>query len=425
MNIRILFFLMCLWFALPGHAQQNLFYYLNQAETNSLQVYENNNLIAANKFEIQRLQAEYLGPRVSVNADYLMAPYFNNNGNFVAINPSDQAVGYDPAITNGGLYAALLSVNQPLFNRGRFSAYARQVLVQNQAYQYGSRSALHNLIRTVTDQYILTYRDQEQIINSRQIVELLSDQLTIARQLVKAGTIAQADYLLLSIEQKARQGDLLNYQTTFFNDLILLDTLAGISTPSDTIVLTEPDIALEQSLDSASHFLRQYHLDSLSIQANQQINNVIYLPQLNLTADGGLNATTLTNLPQRVGFSAGLSLRWLIFDGHQRRLNQSKSELLQETVSFRRNRFVNQNAVRKQKLLQAITVLNNRIGLLQGQVTDYQAVIQDYRKLLATGQFSVINFINTLKSFILLQNDLIIARSDRRTLINNYNYWNW
>ncbi len=425
MNTRVLFFLMCLWFALPARAQRGLSYYLDQAETNSLQVYENVNLIAANKFEIQRLQAEYLGPKVSVNADYLMAPYFNNSGNFVSVNPSEKAVGYDPAITNGGLYAALLSVTQPLFNRGRFSTYARQVLVQSQAYQYGNRSALHNLARAVTDQYILTYRDQEQIINSRQIVKLLSDQLTIARELAKAGTIAQADYLLLSIEQKARQGDLLNFQTTLFNDLILLDTLAGISMPSDTIVLAEPDIALEQPIDSASNFIWQYHLDSLSIQANQQINNVIYQPQFNLIADAGLNATALTDLPQRVGFSTGLSLRWLIFDGHQRRLNQRKSELLQETVSFRRNRFVNQNQVRKQTLLQAITVLENRIGLLQGQVTDYQAVIQDYRKLLSTGQFSVINFINTLKSFILLQNDLIIARSDRRTLINNYNYWNW
>lgn len=76
-------------------------------------------------------------------------------------------------------------------------------------------------------------------------------------------------------------------------------------------------------------------------------------------------------------------------------------------------------------MLQAISVLDSRIELLQGQLSDYQTVIQDYRKLLATGQFSVINFINTLKSFILLQNDLIIAHSDRQTLINNYNYWSW
>lgn len=423
-NILFLLF-SCLLFFVPAHAQQSLSYYLDQAETNSVQIYQNNNLISANKFEIQRLKAEYLGPKVSVNADYLMAPYFNNGGSFVSVNPSEKAIGYDPAITNGGLYAALLSINQPLLNRSRFSTYSQQVLVQNQAYQYGSRSTLHELQRAVTDQYILAYRDQEQIRNSREIVELLSDQLTIAGELVKAGTIAQADYLLLSIEQKARQGDLLNYQTNFFNDLILLDTLAGISRPSDTIVLTTPEIILETSLDSASNFLRQYHLDSLNIQTNQRVTNVIYQPQLNLIADGGLNATTLTNLPQRIGFSAGLSLRWLIYDGHQKRLNQRKSELQQETVSFRRNRFVSQNQVRKQKILQAIAVLDSRIDLLQGQLTDYQAVIRDYRKLLATGQFSVINFVNTLKSFILLQNDLIIARSDRRTLINNYTYWNW
>ena len=362
---------------------------------------------------------------MSLVGDLLAAPYFNNQGAFVTTTPTDRAIGYDAGITNGGLYAALLSVNQPLFNRVRFSTNYRQVLLQNQAYNYQNQRTLNELTKTITDQYILTFQDQEQIENSREVVQLLTDQLRIAERLVQAGITKQSDYLLLRIEQKARQADLLNFQTTFFNDLITLDTLAAVAQSLDTIILAPPVITLQPPLDSASRFFRQYTLDSLRIEAAQQVTNLIYKPQLSLTADGGLNSTTLINIQQRLGFSAGVSFRWLLFDGYQRRINQRKNQLLQETVQAKRQRFADQQSVRSRSIQQAIRVLEEKINLLQGELTDYQTVIQDYRNEVAAGQLSIIDYVNTIKSFTLLQNDLTIARSDRRTLINSYNYWNW
>lgn len=426
--MRIHFLLLlssALLLAHSGHCQRSLAYYLEQAEANSTQIYRNQNLIAANELEGDRLRAEFTKPQVSLAADYLVSPYFNNGGAFITTTPADRAVGYDPAITNGGLYAALISVNQPLFNNVRFRTNYQQVLLQNQSYRYENQRTLNDLTKAITDQYILTYRDQEQIQNSRDVVQLLTEQLSIAERLVNAGVFKRSDYLLLSIEQKARQADLLNFQTAFFNDLIALDTLAAVTQSPDTVILAEPDLFLQAPTDSTSRFFRQYALDSQRIETTQQVTNLIYKPQVSLTADGGLNATTLTNLPRKVGFSAGVSFRWLLFDGYQRRINERKNLLLQETVRARQQRFINQQTVRFRRITRAIDLLNEKITLLQGELTDYRAVLEDYRNQVATGQLSVIDYVNTIKSFILLQNELTIARADQRTLINEYNYWNW
>lgn len=425
-NIRLLFVLSgCMLLIRSGYAQRDLAYYREQAKANSTQLYQNQNLIAANQLEGDRLRAESTKPQVSLVADFLIAPYFNNQGALVTTTPTDRAIGYDAAITNGGLYSALVSVNQPLFNKVQLRTNYQSVLLQNQAYDYQNQRALNELTKTITDQYILIYRDQEQIENSREVVQLLTEQLRITERLVQAGITKQSDYLLLRIEQKARQADLLNFQTTFFNDLIALDTLAALTQSPDTVILAPPDIVLQPSLDSTSRFFRQYTLDSLRIQTAQQVTNLIYKPQLSLTADGGLNATTLTHIQQRVGFSAGVSFRWLLFDGYQRRINQRKNQLLQQTIRAQRQRWVDQQAVRSQRILQAIRVLDEKITLLQGELTDYRAVLRDYRNQVAAGQLSVIDYVNTVKSFVLLQNDLTIARSDRSTLMNSHNYWNW
>ena len=425
-KVRFLFILSSgLLLAHSGYCQHSLSYYLEQAQANSTQIYGNQNLIAANELEGDRLRAEFTKPQVSLTGDYLMSPYFNNGGTLVTTVPSDRAIGYDPAITNGGLYSALISVNQPLFNQVRFRTNYQQVLLQNQTYRYQNQRTLNDLTKAITGQYILTYRDQEQIQNSREVVQLLTEQLAIAERLVNAGVVKRSDYLLLSIEQKARQADLLNFQTTFFNDLIVLDTLAAVTQSPDTVILTEPGLVLQSPTDSTSRFFRQYTLDSLRIETAQQVTNLIYKPQVSLTADGGLNATTLTNLPRKVGFSAGVSFRWLLFDGYQRRINERKNRLLQETIQARQQRFIDQQAVRFRRIIQAIDLLDEKINLLQGELTDYRAVLQDYRNQVATGQLSVIDYVNTLKSFILLQNELTLAQADRRTLINEHNYWNW
>ena len=409
----------------PGYSQRTLEDYLEQAKANSTQISQNQHLIGINELETDRLKAQFSKPQVSLGADYLISPYFHNQGTFVTTTPSDQAIGYDPAITNGGLYAALISINQPLFNQGRFRTNYGQILLQNQAYDYQNQRTINDLNKAITDQYIITFRDQEQIENRREVVQLLSEQLGIAERLVEAGIFKRTDYLLLSIEQKARQADLLNYQTNFYNDRIALDTLAALTETTDTVILTPPDIVLRTPLDGTSNFLRQYTLDSLQVATAQQVANLIYHPQINLIADGGVNATTLTDIQQKVGFSAGLSFRWLLFDGHQRQINQRQTRLRQEVIWARKRRFSAQQKIRFQRIEQALAMLNEKISLLEGELTDYRAVLQDYQNQVASGQLSVIDYVNTIKSFILLQNELTIARGDRSTLINEYNYWNW
>ena len=85
-------------------AQYNLDYFVNKALINSPVLKDYQNLGQINNLQSQLDEAENSAFKVSLTADYLFAPYFNNNGKILSTNPDPKAIGYDVGITNGGLY---------------------------------------------------------------------------------------------------------------------------------------------------------------------------------------------------------------------------------------------------------------------------------------------------------------------------------
>jgi outer membrane protein TolC len=426
---RVTFFI-CVLFSVitPALNAQNTFeYYLEKAKLNSPLIADNKNQSKANQLEAERLKAQYTKAQLNVTANYLFTPIINrDNGDsrFEAnSNGAEKYYGYDLAASNGGQYQALLTLTQPLFNTTRYQTFAEQSLIASQVNENNVRLSVHDVEKAVGDQYILCLLDKQQWQFTDSLVQILEGQQAIVKKLTQSGLMKQSDLSLLTIELQGQRNARINFLTTYKRDLLDLNVLCGIS---DTSFVVLPELNLSLNPDTTtSHFLAKYTLDSLNLRAQQKVFELKYKPVVSAYANGGLNAVYAPTIPSRLGVGAGLSFTWNIFDGHQRNINEQKTNALLRSVSTYKNYFNVQNNVRKERIAKEIQGLDQRLQILQEQLAEYTTLMTYYKKELMQGQLPVINYINVLKTQTASKRDLLILQTNRLLLINLYNYWNW
>lgn len=408
-------------------AQNNLSYYIKAAKQNSPLINENKNQSKANLLDAERLKALYTKPQIGVTANYLFAPIISTDNNRTTFEPNSNGAtnyyGYDIGATNGGQYQALIGINQPLFNGQRYKIASEQLTVTSQINQNNSKLTEHDIEKIVTDQYILCLQDNKQRAYADAMVKLLADQKDVLKKLVESGIYKQSDLTLLNIEYQNFLAQLTTFIANYRRDLMDLNILCGISDTA-MVQLQNSDLALNNTI-SNSMFLEKYRLDSLSLAAQQTAFELKYKPQLNVFANTGLNAVYVPSIPNRFGFSAGLSFTYNLFDGNQKAINQNKTRALEQTVSFYKNNFITQNTVRKSKIIAELQSYTDRISISEQQLKDYDLLLNSYKKEILSGQLSIINYTMVLKNMAAVQRDYSLLFLQQQSLINFYNYWNW
>jgi len=319
-------------------------YYISNAIQNSPLIYENNNLSKVNQLEIQRLKASYTKPQIGLTANYLFAPIISTDNSKTTFEPNSSGAnnyyGYDIGASNGGEYQALLNITQPLFGSEKYKVASELVNIETQMNENDNKLNQHDIEKIVTDQYILCLQDSKQINDAVIIVNLLADQQAILKKLVENSIYKQSDLVLLNIEYQNYFSQLTSFKSNYHTDLLELNSICGIDDTS-LVQLQNIELILKNKV-SNSLFLESYRLDSLHLAAQQNVFEFQYKPQLNLYANTGLWAFTIPDIPQRFGLSAGLSLSWPIFDGNQKKINQQKTILLEQNISFQKNYYENQ-----------------------------------------------------------------------------------
>ncbi|MFZ6023851.1 MAG: TolC family protein [Bacteroidota bacterium] len=409
-------------------AQQSLPAFIDSAIKNSPLIKDNQNQSKANQLEIERLKAQFTKPQIGLTGNFLAAPIISADNNTRLVFNSkgaDKYYGYDLGATNGGQYQGLVTITQPIFNQERYKVYGEQADIASQINRNNIKLTEHDVVKFVTDQYILCLLDLQQSDYARDMLGLLQAQRDIVKKLADNALLKQSDYSLINIEYENFKNQFALSNANYWRDLLDLKILAGIRDTSfvalDTLVLTLKD----EAPSFTSNYLEKYKLDSLNLQATQKIFETKYRPQLNVFANSGLNAVNFETIPSRFGLSAGLSLTWNIFDGQQKQITRQKTKYLLQSVTAYRDNFLVQNDLRKSKFIQELNSYKERSALLQQQLSEYNSVINSYRKELISGQQSVINFINTIKNMAIVQRDYSLLQTNQLLLINAYNYWNW
>jgi hypothetical protein len=407
-------------------AQYDLPFYIRSAKKNSPIIQDNKIQSEATRIEIERLKAVYTKPQIGITANYLLAPVLSrdNGKTSLQVNPTNpqKYIGYDIS-ANSGLYQALIGISQPLFGLQKFNVLADQAAITTKVNENNIRLTEHEIEKIITDQYILCLQNSRQIEFVTKYIALLQEQKEVVTRLANASILKLSDLGLLNIEQQTQVILLNTLQASYKSSLFDLNILSGIT---DTSYHSLRTIDLQiQTERSVSSFITQFALDSAALVAQQKVFELKYQPQLSVFANSGLTAVNTSTLYRRFGLNAGVSLILPLYDGKQKKLSRDRTNMLLTTSQVYKETFLNQIAVRKNKLITEIENAKKRAVLIITQLQEYDKLLAYYKQQLLTGQISVIDYVNTIKNAMALQKDFILLQTNQQLLINTYNYWNW
>ena len=421
-NYKLSLLLIFLFLSPFSRAQKDLQFYLNSAFKNNPSLRESENNIKVKSLDKSLSEAQYILPQISLTANYLIVPYFNND-KIVTVNPGPKAVGYDASITNGGLYSAQVNVSKNIFNGGVVDVFNNQADLQIKSNQYNYELTKHNLEKDVIDQYITCWQDQELYKLSTSIADTLKQQLKISQNLMMKGLVKQSDYLLLKIEFENQQLAGLQALTSLKSAVYHLNTLSGIQ---DTSVISLETVNLNKSeLIGSSKFFTQYENDSLLILNQQDVFETKYYPQFNLFFNAGLNAVDFNDIQRKFGVSAGFNFSLPLYDGSQKNITRQQSLINLNTIVSNRK---NQETLLKNKIKESLTQLDYNSNFLQSidlQLNDYNKIIDLLNSELMHGQLSMVDYITIIKNYIDLKKNAISSSTAYQLAVNQFNYWNW
>jgi len=421
-NIFILFFIS--W----ANAQtRNLNYYFEQAKNNSPLINKtqnSNKLILLDKQIVKNILSK---PTVNVEGNILFAPIIshdNNTNKFQWITEgANSYTGYDLSYSDGGQYQAFISVKQPLFMGGTYKSYSKQADIQSQLNDNNIVLTEHELEQLVSHQYLLCLLAKLQSDISKSLLNKLKRQLKTMQKLVENAIYKQTDLMLMQIETKNYSIEYENYTAQYQNNLLDLNLICGIK-DTNTVSLENVNFKLSPDTINSSVFLKKYDLDSLNIQANQNLFEQKYKPQLSLFANAGMNAIYTPSL-NRFGFATGLNFSWNIFDGNQKKIHYNKSLIEMETIKFEKQNFSNQYNINKEKYLSQILAIEKQTTIVQSQLLEYKNLYDLYSLELSQAQVSIMDFKNLIRDISAKKQEALRLKMQKQSLINSYNYWNF
>ncbi|MES1161027.1 MAG: TolC family protein, partial [Bacteroidota bacterium] len=338
--------------------------------------------------------------------------------------PIIHGYGYDNAISNGGNFSTLVTVNKTLISRRRLDARFGTIQLQNEGLRNTAKISEQDLKKNVTAQYITTYGDLQQLTFNREVYSLLQKEERILKDLTEKNVYRQTDYLAFLVTLKQEGLLLQQLQIQYQNDYNTLNYLCGIVDTTAT-PLQDPNLQLQSLPDiSNSAFFRQYHIDSLQLRNNRSLIDFGYKPTVNLYADGGYSSTLAYQAYRNFGTSFGISLSVPIYDGRQRKMQYSKLDIAERTRLGYKDFFTRQYNQQIAQLTAQLKATGELIGQINEQVKYSETLITVNGKLLGTGDAKIADYILALSNYLNAKNLLTQNNITRLQIINQINYWN-
>jgi len=425
MRFKFLILVLTACFYPLANAQNTLSFYLEKAEQNSplLQKQDNNQQLI--RLDLKQFYSIYKSPNINLNSNVIFSPIISQDGNSNKLewvsSGSSNYIGYDLGATNGGQFQALLSVNQPLFTQRYYAAQQEKSNILQERNVNLAQLTKAELKQAVTHQYILCIQSQKQKENIQQTIQIIEEEIKEMKPLVKAGIYKLIDLKLLELELENSQVEEERLNGLLLQNFNALNIICGVN-DSHLYKLEDIDLRLDASSQSSSLFTSQFRLDSLSVKAGQSIFNLQYLPQLDVFGDAGLNATYLPAF-NRFGFSLGLSLKWNLFDGHQKQINNDRVLLQLSNIQIDRKYFENQNDIRKKNILSQLNHLDKQLRLIDQQLAEYDKLLELYQIEIKENLISVLELKTLIREITMKQQIKTNTLMTKEILINSYNYW--
>jgi hypothetical protein len=407
--------------------QRDLNYFIEQAKTNSPLINKTRNDNKLVSLDLKQMNSVLMKPEINVLSGVTFAPIISHDNNvnkFELVSAGATSYnGYDLALTDGGQYQAVVSVRQPLLAGSKYRTYEGKAGISGQINDNNIALTIHELEQVVGYQYILCLKSLKQAEISLSLLNALEAQLKILKTLVENAVYKQSDLILLQIEVQDLNSEYRSFNAEYITNLYDLNLICGIRDTA-RVILQDMEVILKPENAGRSNFLTAYRLDSLNILADQSLFELKYKPQLDLFADAGLFAAYIPYLT-RFGFSTGLTFSWNIFDGNQRNIQRERSAISIQNLEFEKQNLMTQNFVSRNRIINQIRDVNNKILLREDQTIQYRKLYDTYTRELAIGEISVMDFKNLLKDITTKKQEILMLKMERQLLVNSYNYLNY
>jgi outer membrane protein TolC len=228
--------------------------------------------------------------------------------------------GYDEVITNGQQISGLIQVSKAFFSNKTIASQVANLQIQSQSASNNIKITEQDLVKTITDQYIVTYGEQLQLDFNNEIIALLKKEDSLLKILTQNNVYRQTDYLsfTVTLQQQMLNTSQLAIQYNF--DYAGLNYLAGI-VDTATAALEDPQLNSLTFGDYAnSIFYHQFVLDSLKLANDRLLIDLTYRPKINAYADGGYNSSLTYKPIKTFGTSIGLNVTVPIYDGRTKKI---------------------------------------------------------------------------------------------------------
>ncbi len=407
--------------------KHDLAFYIEKAKTNSAFIHQNRNEKKLVELDMEQIRKIYSRPEITLDAGVLFAPIISRDGGsgkfqFVTKDATDYT-GYDLAATDGGQYQGVVSVSQGLFNGKKIDTYNDKTEIQKQISENNIELTEHELENAVRHQYLLCLKSNRQAQNNLELMNQVDEEVKLMEKLVQGAIYKQSDLKLLQVTRQNYEQEYETYKAEYRDNIYNLNLLCGIGEGADVEI--EPlELQLNPGIQTPSHFLTSFYLDSLAMVTDRRISELKYLPQVNVFANAGMNAVYLPNF-NRFGFSTGATFSLTLYDGKQRKTEFEKSQINLETLQFNKMQTKTQNEIQKNFTLDKLQSLDKRISLTDSQIKQYDDLMAMYKNLMAQGEISVMEYSYLLKDLSAKKQEKLLFEMEKQLVINAWNYWNF
>jgi outer membrane protein TolC len=382
--------------------------YLTAGIRNSPALAEFSHQAQSNLLDSARMHAAFL-PQLSFNGAAMYAPIVDG-------------FGYDEAITNGGAYSALFSLSQPIVGGGNREHQYRTLNRLRRSLDNNRLAAEMGLRKAITSQYITAFSDRLQVQYLDEAIALFRSEEQALRRLTENGVYRQVDFetFRLSSQQLAMQRREIAAQ--YQSDVASLNLLCGIRDTAE-VELAEPILETDdRNTPDRSPLARQFLLDSLILQSQDEQIDFSYHPRLNLQVDAGFLSSLAFRAEQNFGASVGVNVNVPLFDGGQRDVQHEQVAILECTRSEYRDAFFAQNETQGRLLHRQLHTAEELIIDAEQQAQSAASIVASYRALLSAGDARIVDYLLAVGASIAAQNLVTQYRMNRLQIINQINF---
>ena len=177
---RLFILLLCAIIISPLWSQKNnLPYFVGQATANSPLLKDYNNQILSFSLDSQIIRAS-LKPQVNGISTNSYAPII-------------RGWGYDEVITNGQQISAMIQVSKSFLSNKTIASQIASLQIQSQALANTIKISEQDVVKAITDQYIVTFGEQLQLDFNNETNTLLTKEDSLLKKLTQDNVFKQSE----------------------------------------------------------------------------------------------------------------------------------------------------------------------------------------------------------------------------------------